>query len=454
MSQRYLLSLIAIVCLLLGAFLFFAQPSNGALVLFAAGVIAALWAWFGTSSAPPIVEAGEETRPVLITSAPAANPPTAAPADERPPVSSDAPPASTEVVVAASIEVAKPRDTTEVLPQIEEDSFSLSAEEMAILKPPTTKATSSFDDAQLEEAVRKATTVHAEKVKDDTNPNRAKGFMRQERDPDATEPMRPEIIPANLSAEEMAIQKPSTPHATESFDDDAVSQAILKAKARARTRQSGDIVSAEQMATEKPETDASTRKISRDMLPPTSTTEMASKKPPSEVSTHEIEATVEAEAIENPLPEAAANMADEKPSTPLSTIEEAIEPGTLPIDTPLIEMPSPAMQMMEVDATPKEKDRPSSDTLEVVTDEDAINQDDLERIEGIGPKISSLLIAAGISTFSRLATTPEEELRDILKQGGVRMVSNISTWAEQAAIASRGDWDALKAYQDEMGTEE
>jgi large subunit ribosomal protein L21 len=112
---------------------------------------------------------------------------------------------------------------------------------------------------------------------------------------------------------------------------------------------------------------------------------------------------------------------------------------------------------MEVEAAPVVLGRhqDTEDTLEVTTAEVAaegpLNHDDLTKIEGIGPKISAILIAAGISTFSRLATTPEEELRDILKRAGLRLAPTLDTWAQQAAVAARGAWDELTALQEKIG---
>jgi hypothetical protein len=78
----------------------------------------------------------------------------------------------------------------------------------------------------------------------------------------------------------------------------------------------------------------------------------------------------------------------------------------------------------------------------------AFRQDDLEAIEGIGPKIAELMRAAGIGSFTDLAATPMTKLTSILDAGGSRFkLANPSTWAEQAALAAKNDWagfDKLK----------
>jgi large subunit ribosomal protein L21 len=78
-------------------------------------------------------------------------------------------------------------------------------------------------------------------------------------------------------------------------------------------------------------------------------------------------------------------------------------------------------------------------------------RDDLEKIEGIGPKINVLMLKAGIATFAQLAATPVERLREILAAAGPRFATHDpATWAEQAALAAKGDWAAFKALTDEL----
>lgn len=72
--------------------------------------------------------------------------------------------------------------------------------------------------------------------------------------------------------------------------------------------------------------------------------------------------------------------------------------------------------------------------------------DDLKRIEGIGPKISSVLQKAGIMTFAQLAAADADQLRQILRDAGVR-VADPTTWPEQAGLAAVGRWDGLAALQ-------
>jgi predicted flap endonuclease-1-like 5' DNA nuclease len=76
-------------------------------------------------------------------------------------------------------------------------------------------------------------------------------------------------------------------------------------------------------------------------------------------------------------------------------------------------------------------------------------KDNLKRIEGIGPKIESLLHADGIKTFVQLSKAKVERLEKILVNAGPRFrMHKPTTWAEQAGIAAAGDWDQLKQLQD------
>jgi uncharacterized protein (DUF697 family) len=75
--------------------------------------------------------------------------------------------------------------------------------------------------------------------------------------------------------------------------------------------------------------------------------------------------------------------------------------------------------------------------------------DDLTRIEGIGPKISEMLQDRGIATFTQLAETDVDRLRQILHEANLRM-SDPGTWPEQAKLAAAGQWEALDALQKKL----
>ena len=77
--------------------------------------------------------------------------------------------------------------------------------------------------------------------------------------------------------------------------------------------------------------------------------------------------------------------------------------------------------------------------------------DDLKKIEGVGPKIASLLNDAGILTFASLASTDVDKIKDVLLAAGSRYkMHDPTTWPQQAALAADGKWDELKKWQDEL----
>ncbi len=79
-------------------------------------------------------------------------------------------------------------------------------------------------------------------------------------------------------------------------------------------------------------------------------------------------------------------------------------------------------------------------------------QDDLSFLDGIGPKVSAVLRFAGITSFSRLASTDIDKIREILEAENPNLLrlTDPSTWPEQARMAADGDWEALSALQNDL----
>jgi predicted flap endonuclease-1-like 5' DNA nuclease len=78
--------------------------------------------------------------------------------------------------------------------------------------------------------------------------------------------------------------------------------------------------------------------------------------------------------------------------------------------------------------------------------------DDLKRIEGIGPKISGVLNAAGITTFAQLADASAGQIEQILEAADPNLLrlAKPATWPEQARLAAGGLWEELETLQDEL----
>jgi len=63
--------------------------------------------------------------------------------------------------------------------------------------------------------------------------------------------------------------------------------------------------------------------------------------------------------------------------------------------------------------------------------------DDLTLLEGIGPKVNSVLASAGITTFSQMAEIDLKNLKEILDAAGYKYMDPTS-WPEQARLLAEG----------------
>lgn len=109
-------------------------------------------------------------------------------------------------------------------------------------------------------------------------------------------------------------------------------------------------------------------------------------------------------------------------------VEEA--PVVEEIAAPVVEAPAP---VVEEAAAPVEEVKP----------------DDLTKVEGIGPKISSLFIEAGYTSFAKLAASNVDDLKKILADNS--LAHHVpDTWAKQAEMAAEGKWEELEKWQDEL----
>ncbi|NRA50475.1 MAG: 50S ribosomal protein L27 [Phaeodactylibacter sp.] len=80
-----------------------------------------------------------------------------------------------------------------------------------------------------------------------------------------------------------------------------------------------------------------------------------------------------------------------------------------------------------------------------------IKQDDLKVIEGVGPKIATILEEGGITTWEELANAPTEKVKELLEAAGPRYrVHDPATWSKQAQLAHEGQWEELEALQDRL----
>lgn len=77
-----------------------------------------------------------------------------------------------------------------------------------------------------------------------------------------------------------------------------------------------------------------------------------------------------------------------------------------------------------------------------------LGRENLQIVEGVGPKIESLLKDGGINDWSALGAASQERLREILDAAGPRYrIHDPKTWPRQAQLAADGKWDDLIEYQ-------
>lgn len=78
-----------------------------------------------------------------------------------------------------------------------------------------------------------------------------------------------------------------------------------------------------------------------------------------------------------------------------------------------------------------------------------IKLNDLTLVEGIGPKIASILEDNDIKTWRGLANTKVDVLESILEKNSLQFHSP-NTWPRQAALAASGNWKELLSWQDAL----
>jgi predicted flap endonuclease-1-like 5' DNA nuclease len=86
------------------------------------------------------------------------------------------------------------------------------------------------------------------------------------------------------------------------------------------------------------------------------------------------------------------------------------------------------------------------------SDKNIINKnDDLKKIEGIGPKIEALLNSHNINTYSDLSKSSRDIIKKYLDEGGPQYrVHEPESWPKQAKLASEGSWEELDKLQEKI----
>lgn len=148
-----------------------------------------------------------------------------------------------------------------------------------------------------------------------------------------------------------------------------------------------------------------------------------------------VEADVDAEA-----PIIDAEIESEEPFVDTAVAAEA-DTEDLVVDA-TVETESEAENLIAPDAEDKAGTEPEAPAAPA-------KRDKLQMLEGIGPKIESVLNGAGITTFAQLRDMDPDKIREILLEKNIRL-ADPATWPEQSRLAALGQFDALKTYQDTL----
>ena len=105
-------------------------------------------------------------------------------------------------------------------------------------------------------------------------------------------------------------------------------------------------------------------------------------------------------------------------------------------------------EVQKIVSAPKTKSKEKAKTKEKTKKK----SDNLTKIEGIGPKIASILIENGYETFAKLSKAVPDKISKILTEKGGKRYSmhNPETWPEQAKLAADDKWDELKIWQEKL----
>ena len=181
----------------------------------------------------------------------------------------------------------------------------------------------------------------------------------------------------------------------------------------------------------------------------------------------EVEAVVEAEPVVEPVPVAEAEPVVEAEPEVVAEAEPVAAPepepvvDAEPVATEPVAAPEPIVAEPVAVAEPVVAEPVAVAEPEPVVvpgpvapadsvPESVVAPDKLQRIEGVGPKISTALITAGIRTFEQLAATDETTLTAALRQAGLRFAPSLPTWSVQAALLAKGDEAGFTALTREL----
>ncbi len=143
----------------------------------------------------------------------------------------------------------------------------------------------------------------------------------------------------------------------------------------------------------------------------------------------------------------AANTGTEEAPTEEAVVEEAAVEETVAEEVAVVE--ETAVEEVAAEETAVEEAPVAEEVVEETVADAPSEPDVLKKLEGIGPKVEQVLNESGITTYAELAKSDADKLREILAEAKLQMM-NPDSWAEQAGLAAKGEWDALEKLQDEL----
>ncbi len=120
------------------------------------------------------------------------------------------------------------------------------------------------------------------------------------------------------------------------------------------------------------------------------------------------------------------------------------------VSTPSVSAASSFVATPTPDPTPAPAPQKSSVSADKFA---ALKADNLQVVEGIGPKMESVLKDNGVNTWSSLASKSSDDVKGILgKYGDKYRIIDPTTWPSQAKLARDGKWDELIDVQKNLDT--
>ncbi len=117
------------------------------------------------------------------------------------------------------------------------------------------------------------------------------------------------------------------------------------------------------------------------------------------------------------------------------------------------EAPAPVKEEVKVEAKKEKKPakKEAAPKKAPAKSKSTKGDDDLTKIEGVGPKAAEALSNAGLDTFAKVAKAKADKMKEILTEASSRMAHlDPTSWPKQAKMAADGKWDALKEWQDSV----